>query len=56
MYPVPERFVARYALQRIKPPDAVSLPRPLENRRLVVDCGTGVAQPLCFRQIGFAAA
>jgi hypothetical protein len=24
MYPVPQRFVARYALQQIKPPDADS--------------------------------
>src|ERR1700744_1124018 len=54
MDPLPHRFAARNALQRIKPPDAGSLLRPIMNFRLVVGRGAGVAQPLCFRQIGFA--
>src|ERR1700693_942787 len=56
MDPLPHRFAARNALQRIKPPGAGSLLGPIKNFRLVVDRGTSVAQPLCFRQIGFAAA
>ena len=56
MDPLPHRFAARNALQRIKPKDAVSLLGPIKNFRLVVGRGTSVAQPLCFRQIGFAAA
>ncbi len=56
MDPLPHRFAARNALQRIKPKDAGSLLGQIKNFRLVVDRGTGVAQPLCFRQIGFAAA
>src|SRR6202030_3119725 len=56
MDPAPHRFAARKALQRIKPPDAGSLLGPIKNFRLVVGRGTGVAYPLCFRQIGFAAA
>src|SRR6476620_836885 len=56
MNPLPNRFAAWNALQRIKPPNAGSLFRPIKNFRLVVGRGTGVAEPLCFRQIGFAAA
>src|SRR5271165_1108576 len=52
--PSPHRFAARNSLQRIKPPDAVSLLRPIKNRRLIVDRGTGVAQLLCFGQISLA--
>src|SRR5271154_5638942 len=54
--PLQHRFPARKALRRIKPPDAESLLRPIENCRLAIDRGTGAAQPLCFRQMGFAAA
>ena len=54
--PLPKRFAARNALRRIKPKDAGSLLGPIKNFRLVIGRGTGVAQPLCFRQIGFAAA
>src|ERR1700722_3470660 len=56
MDPLPYRFAARNALQRIKPEDAESLLGPIKNFRLVIGRGTGVAEPLCFRQIGFAAA
>ena len=56
MDPLPHRFAARNALQRIKPEDTESLLGPIKNFRLVIGRGTGVAQPLCFRQIGFAAA
>jgi hypothetical protein len=54
MDPLPHSFPAREALLRIKPPDSVALLRPIERRCLVEGPGTGVAQPLCFGQIGFA--
>src|SRR5260370_42018016 len=44
------------ALQRIKPPDAVTLVRPIKEtpRYSVQNARTGVAYPLCLRQPGFA--
>src|SRR5271163_1258205 len=56
MDPLQHRFPARKALQRIKAPDAEGLLRPIKNCRLAIDRGAGAAQPLCFRQMGFAAA
>src|SRR5262245_18038964 len=54
--PLPQSFAAWKALQWIKPPDPVTLVRPIEilHRCRVEDPGTGVAQPLCFGQISFA--
>src|SRR5580704_15431683 len=49
-------FATRNTLSLIKPPDAVSLLRPIEDRRLVVGRHTDVSQPLCFAQIGLTAA
>jgi hypothetical protein len=49
-------FATRNALRRIKPPDAVNLLRPIEDRGLVEGRHTDVSQPLCFRQIGLTAA
>ena len=55
--PLPHSIAARKALQRIKPPDAVVFLRIIDRRQCPIgDPGAGVAQPLCFRQIGFAAA
>src|SRR5436190_23875195 len=48
-------FAARRPVMRIKPENSISLIRPIENRCVVEDRGAGVTQPLCFRQIGFAA-
>src|SRR6266852_876197 len=56
MNPLPHRLSAWKPLQRIKPEQAKSLIRKIEDFRLVVDRGSGMGQPLCFRQIGFAAA
>ena len=56
MNPLPHRFSAWVALQRIKPEQAKSLVRKIEDFRRVVGRGSGTGQPLCFRQIGFAAA
>src|ERR1700757_3763882 len=46
------------ALQRIKPPDAVTLVRPIQKlpRCVVQNPSTGVAQPLCLCEPGFATA
>src|SRR5277367_3695750 len=54
--PLVHSFAARHTLRRIKPPDAVSLLGPVENRRLVVGRHTAVTQPLCFGQTSFAEA
>src|SRR5260370_3532025 len=56
MNPLPHRLPARKPLQRIKPEQAKSLIRKIEDFRRVVGRGSGMGQPLCFRQIGFAAA
>src|SRR5882757_563521 len=56
MHPSLYSFTAREAVARIKPKNSISLIRPKENLCVVVGCGTGVAQPLRFGQIGFAAA
>src|SRR4029077_16049469 len=56
MDPLPHRFAARNALQRIKPKNACGIFGPIRNFRLGVDRGTEMGEPLCFRQIGFAAA
>src|SRR5258706_14178495 len=48
-------FAARNTLRRIKPPDAVNLLRPIENRRLVVGRHTAVTKPLCFGEVLLAA-
>jgi hypothetical protein len=53
---LPHSFAAREAVQWIKPPDSVALLRPIERRCLIEGPGTGMAQPLRFGQIGFAAA
>src|SRR5258708_7833258 len=53
---LPHSVSAWKALQRIKPEQAKSLVRKIEDFLLVVDRGSGMGQPLCFRQIGFAAA
>src|SRR5438445_10972016 len=49
-------FAARQPVTRIKPENSISLIRPIENRCVIEDRSAGVTQPLCFRQIGFAAA
>jgi hypothetical protein len=56
--PLPYSFVAWKALQRIKCLNSVTLVRRIDilPRCRVEDQGTRVAQPLCFRQIAFAAA
>src|SRR5260370_6109501 len=58
MNPLEHACAVGEALRQIKPPDSVALLRPIENlpRSGVYAPGTSVAQPLCFRQIGFAAA
>ena len=59
MDPLPHQIAGRQALQRIKPINAVTFLRPINNRpftRRFTAQRAGVAQPLCFRQIGFAAA
>src|SRR4051812_47306119 len=58
VYPLPQGFAAWKPLQRIKSPDPITLVRPIEilHRSRVPDPRTGVAQPLGFRQVGFAAA
>ena len=48
-------FPVREALQRIKPPYSVTFLRPVNRRGRVEGQGAGVAQPLRFGQIGFAA-
>jgi hypothetical protein len=55
--PLPHSIAARKALQRINPPDAVVFLRIIDSRQGPIgDPGASVAQPLCFRQIGLAAA
>src|SRR4029077_4090556 len=55
--PLPHSIAARKALQRIKPPDAVVFLRIIDSRQCPIgDPGASVAEPLCFRQIGLAAA
>ena len=55
--PLPHSIAARKALQRINPPDAVVFLRIIDSRQCPIgDPGASVAQPLCFRQIGLAAA
>src|SRR5258708_31264002 len=56
MDPLPHRFSAWKAPQRIKPKQAESLVRKIEDFRRIVGHGSGMGEPLCFRQIGFAAA
>jgi hypothetical protein len=58
MYASGRDFAIREALDRIKPPDSVTLLRPIKKLpcNWAVGVGAGVAYPLCFRQIGFAAA
>src|SRR5262249_43087946 len=58
MDPLQHNCAVREALRRIKPPNSVTLLRPIENfpRSRVCGPGTGAAQPLCFGQISFAAA
>jgi hypothetical protein len=55
---LPHIFSAWQALQRIKPPDPVTLVRPIEilHRCRVVDPIASVAQPLSLDQPGFAPA
>ena len=55
VYPLQHGFLAREALQRIKSPDSVAFLRPIDRPAGVEDQGAGVAQPLCFGQISFAA-
>src|SRR5208283_2207821 len=55
MDPLPDSFAVRETQQRIKPPDSVALLRPIEEPCRVKDRGAGVAQPLCFGEISFAA-
>jgi hypothetical protein len=57
MYVLVRDFAVREAVRGIKPPDSVTLIRPIEklSGSRVIGPGTGVTQPLCFRQIGFAA-
>src|SRR5712672_3467709 len=56
--PLALNSVAGKALQRIKSPNTVTLLGPIDVplRCPVEDPGTGVTEPLCLRQIGFAAA
>src|ERR1700741_1414712 len=49
-------FATWNPLRRVKSPDAVRLLRSIENRRLAVGRHAAVTQPLCFRQVGLAAA
>src|ERR1700730_3012145 len=55
MDPLPHSFTAGRTLQRIKPHNSVGFFRPIESRRFVEGPSAGVAQPLCFGQISFAA-
>ena len=55
MDPLQHSFPVREALQRIKSPDLVTFLRPVDRPCRVEGQGAGVAQPLCFGQIGFAA-
>ena len=54
--PFGHRFKGRNTQRRIKPPDAVSLLRKIEDLRFVGGRRTAVTEPLCFGQMGFAAA
>src|ERR1700751_1142306 len=56
MNPLPHRFAAWNTLKWIKPKHAMSLFGQIQNFRLIVGRRTDVVQPLCFREIGFAAA
>jgi hypothetical protein len=57
MYALGRDFAIREALDRIKPPDSVTLLRPIKKLpgNWAEGVGAGVAYPLCFRQIGFVA-
>ena len=48
-------LMARESLHRVKLPDPVAFLRPIEIPCLVEHRGAGMAQPLCFSQIGFTA-
>jgi hypothetical protein len=56
MDPSPHGFAGRQNQQRIESPDSVVFFRPVEGRCRVEGPRSGVTEPLCFGQIGFAAA
>src|SRR3974390_807468 len=50
-----DSFGIRKTLRWLKVPDSVAFLRPVEIPARVKDRGAGMAQPLCFGQISFAA-
>src|SRR5690242_10963977 len=55
MYPLQHSFEEGQTLLRIQIPDSVTFLRPVDGPSFVKNNRAGVAEPLCFRQIGFAA-
>ena len=55
MNPLQHSFEVGEAMPRIETPDSITFFRPVDRPCLAKDNGAGVAQPLCFGQIRFAA-
>src|SRR5262252_3167708 len=55
MNPLQHSFEVGEAMPRIETPDSITFFRPVDRPPLAKNNGAGVAQPLCFGQIRFAA-